>query len=439
MNERTKRRGLRMGINGKLLRLIELYKEIEKNNVYPPNFWDIIEYGKESYETRYSRVLCWLFDPKANHEAKSVFSSLIWNKESDDDAFKFSMDSEIDYEIYFVDEKQKQRYLDLLYVDEDNKKFIALELKVWTGAHSGQLKAYADEISKKYETYEGKFIYLTPFGEDSPLDEKEWDKRWEHMSYDELDEPLEKVLYEAKQNDDKFYFHTKKIIEDFQFDLKRKTMDIKFRKAAHELLQIITIAELEDDFAGEISECFLANKELIDSFFKKVKSCAMKQNKTPSQEGQELIRRLFNYFANGNISVDSPENFGNESKEERESNAIIPELNALGVVRSRITSGKGQGLWLHFSHDEKFPSIYMSTGNKKEKSLFPNDGIWYYYEDENKKTNPRIWSNSDARLVNEYLSDVEFEKLKTQLINKIVAVVEDFERNGMTKCRNLLN
>jgi hypothetical protein len=34
---------------------------------YRPNFWSIIEYGRGSYETRYSRMLRWLMDPSENH------------------------------------------------------------------------------------------------------------------------------------------------------------------------------------------------------------------------------------------------------------------------------------------------------------------------------------------------------------------------------------
>ena len=45
----------------KVEKLMEMYKMREGD--YPPNIWDIVEYGKESYETRYSKFLCWLLDP----------------------------------------------------------------------------------------------------------------------------------------------------------------------------------------------------------------------------------------------------------------------------------------------------------------------------------------------------------------------------------------
>lgn len=32
-----------------------------------PSFWSILEYGKNSYETRYSRMLCWLLNPAGTH------------------------------------------------------------------------------------------------------------------------------------------------------------------------------------------------------------------------------------------------------------------------------------------------------------------------------------------------------------------------------------
>lgn len=38
-----------------------------------PNFWRIIEYGKNSYEIRQSRMIGWLLDTHQNHGIGDIF------------------------------------------------------------------------------------------------------------------------------------------------------------------------------------------------------------------------------------------------------------------------------------------------------------------------------------------------------------------------------
>ena len=45
------------------------------------NIWRIIEYGKKSYETRYSRMLRWLLDPNENHHFGNKFAKALIKKE----------------------------------------------------------------------------------------------------------------------------------------------------------------------------------------------------------------------------------------------------------------------------------------------------------------------------------------------------------------------
>jgi hypothetical protein len=156
------------------------------------------------------------------------------------------------------------------------------------------------------------------------------------------------------------------------------------------------------------------------------------QVKTRSQEGQELIRRLFNEIVKDDgkkIDCSDPSNFGKESARERlaESKDIKPGVIYGELIRSEITGNegaKGQGLRLSFEGGEE---IYLSVGNKKSKDgvnvLFPNDGVQF-------RVKPRGGIGRKKPRVGHVDSDLIVSKKKKD-IQDVHTVLENYEEDAI--------
>ncbi|MGT2799700.1 KAP family P-loop NTPase fold protein [Streptococcus marmotae] len=82
-----------------------------------------------------------------------------------------------------------------------------------------------------------------------------------------------------------------------------------------------------------------------------------KQNHSPNEDVQYVIRKLFNKMTTGQgFSLDEPTLFGTEKKEDRISNKVEIE----NISKLELTRGKGQGIYIYFRGSDKKQAIYFS-------------------------------------------------------------------------------
>jgi len=196
-----------------------------------PNIWSIIEYGRKSYEIRYSRFLRWLLDPKGNHEIGSLFTNELWNEAkgvTSGNSF-FSGSSAIEYNenAWSAGSKAKaeEKNIDVHIYDDVNKRYLAIELKVYIDAHSKQLFRYAEHLEKKHPNIcdaNKLLLFIKPDGKKPDDEINQWDpvwdnpgQGWECFSYEMLRNVLDRVI-NATTN-----ANAKKLIVDFYEDLKK--------------------------------------------------------------------------------------------------------------------------------------------------------------------------------------------------------------------------
>ena len=388
------------------MEIAEEFKRI--NGEFPPNIWDIVEYGKDSYEIRYSKFLRWLLDPKENHKAGPVLAEELWQIFKGEKVV-FSMNSETTAE---------EENIDVLLVDEENEKYIAIELKVWTDAHNEQLKNYGDYLEETYPDYSGLKIFLTPFGR-KPADEAQWDDRWVCMDYSTLDNPFKKIIAKVCQERVSYRFHILKLIDDFWYDLMRQVEGESFKQLVLESLESDELYTKEKYDVIKIEEAVNAldfDEIFKAKFIEEIKKIIPVQDKTPYPKGQLLIRKIFNEIALEKLSLESEENFGRETKEQRfsEANEAYKEL---GIQNINVTQRKGQGLNLRLT-DQEFPFIYMSVCSK---GIFPNDGFILVYED--REDNERYWPSFRKLKVSDCLD--ENDNFKPGIMEKIKDTIKE--------------
>lgn len=190
-----------------------------------PNFWEIVEYGRDSYEIRNSKMLRWLLDPNGSHGLRDRFvrglAALVspelaaeLNDRDDEQLRKVTVVVETPLRLSAGDSLARGR-LDLLYRDESLGIYVAIENKTGSAEHSmggsevSQTWGYRDALQREYPGERGVFIYLASEGDTAS------DEGWESVSHQALFALYEELAADAD-------LHTSKLIEDFHYDLRRK-------------------------------------------------------------------------------------------------------------------------------------------------------------------------------------------------------------------------
>lgn len=190
-----------------------------------PNFWDIVEYGRESYEIRNSKMLRWLLDPNGSHglqdrfviELVSLFDGTLaaeMKGRRTEQLREVSVELEVPLEVVAGSKTARGR-LDLLYLDKELGCFIAIENKTGTSEHAvgaseiSQTRGYLEALQAKPPAERGFFVYLAPEGDTAE------DELWSSVSHQALFPTYARLAADADR-------HTCKLIEDFFYDLSRK-------------------------------------------------------------------------------------------------------------------------------------------------------------------------------------------------------------------------
>lgn len=216
-----------------------------------PSFWSILEYGKNSYETRYNRMLCWLLNPAGTHGLGGF--ALRWfagfaerklnacNQDSCNGQTNYAYSAKEDTEYAYPSREEAQdptpgipspwgeylpddrdgakpealgKNIDVLAYSFNDEICVTVENKMNSDEHSSktedgevsQLKKYYDAVmsDNTYGSFKYKyFVFLTKDGHTPPSfsdptcddnTKEDWQRQWVCMSYADLVEMLDVVL-----------------------------------------------------------------------------------------------------------------------------------------------------------------------------------------------------------------------------------------------------
>ena len=126
------------------------------------NLFRLLGWG--SYEETHSRILAWLLNPRENHRLGAAFLNKflaatmpLERSEADGSAARVQREWR-----NLVD--GQQGFLDLLILDEERQFLCAIENKVYSGEHSGQLTRYRQALENRYPDFTRRYLFLSPWG-----------------------------------------------------------------------------------------------------------------------------------------------------------------------------------------------------------------------------------------------------------------------------------
>lgn len=147
--------------------------------------------GIERRELSHSNFLAWLLDPSESHGLADLFlgkflRDIFSSGKSQDRSFP---DADL-IDLRKIEVRREWRHVDILLVLPGD--VIAIENKVDTVDHSGQLSRYREVVGTSFPNRRKHFVYLTPFGL-APEEEAE-DDFYTRYSYGELNALLDRIL-----------------------------------------------------------------------------------------------------------------------------------------------------------------------------------------------------------------------------------------------------
>ncbi|WP_326503732.1 PD-(D/E)XK nuclease family protein [Rothia nasimurium] len=377
----------------------EIHRRIHADRV--PNFWSIIEYGRKSYETRYSRMLRWLLDPTENHGLKDRFFKTLMKEIKGEGLPLMDLKKT-------KTETEALANLDILFVSEDPKLTLTIEAKHYATEHSSgeydsQLEKYFDAIHKQYPDYQNHFIYLTIAGNPPEKTDRNKDKdylqHYKTLSFEQLSELLIDLEQAAESLD------TAKIIRDFRWDVKKSIENhdsnvreivesYGFKEVRGQLVAFSSYLEGEsDEFREDIERKLpqdIQKRYLVEAISLILDNISL-QDHTPSPVAQKLAGMIFKKLTDAEKTLELKELLGEE-------------FDDFIYKKAQSTRHPGQGVRLKLADTDYFYSIYLSSGkakknqkNKERKTIFPNDGIHIdmYHLDAEKKEPVGVRLNPD--------------------------------------------
>ncbi len=137
--------------------------------------------GAVRQELRHSDFLSFLLDPSQNHGLGDAFLKRFLKhvviRAADSPVSAVEIDvADMQHAVVM----REWRNIDILVRDDENRLVCAIENKLGSREHSGQLSRYHDVVTREFPDYRALFIYLTPEG-DVPSDEA-----YIPMSYGEI-------------------------------------------------------------------------------------------------------------------------------------------------------------------------------------------------------------------------------------------------------------
>lgn len=165
--------------------LLELEERIGRFNIFDALRIDRVE-------IRHSNFLAWLLDPNESHGQGGLFLRALLM-----DLFKTARENgfpcpvspiELDGEdLRGVEIRREWKHIDLLISCDQPRFVVAIENKIDSGEHSGQLKRYVDTVKAEFGDVPTMYVFLTVEG-DEPSEED-----WVPYSYGDVHRVLSRV------------------------------------------------------------------------------------------------------------------------------------------------------------------------------------------------------------------------------------------------------
>lgn len=154
------------------------------------NIFDAL--GVARAEIRHSNFLAWLLDPGESHGQGDLFLKAILMdlaRKARDLGLRppFSPVHLDGADLSEVEIRREWRNIDLLIVCHEPKFVIAIENKVDSGEHSGQLQRYEDVVKAEFAEMAALHVFLTPDGREAS------DEDWAAYSYADIHRVLTRV------------------------------------------------------------------------------------------------------------------------------------------------------------------------------------------------------------------------------------------------------
>ena len=181
-----------------------------------PNFFSIL--GATKQEIRHSNFLAWLLTPDESHNLGSIFLKWMLKEIFSSDLITWATEFTVDsVDLNAVSILREWNNIDILIVHGDF--VLAIENKIDSGEHSGQLSRYFKKVNEVYTDRHCGFVFLTVDGL-TPINEE--DKlNYVPLGYDTIKTRIDIVLdvYDASLSDRVKYY-----IEDYLLILNREIM-----------------------------------------------------------------------------------------------------------------------------------------------------------------------------------------------------------------------
>lgn len=351
-----------------------------------PNFWTILEYGehttygkRSSHEIRTSRMLRWLIDANETHQLGNIFA----HKLMDSIGVTYAFNPEENPKIKATAEEMD---IDVFYKDLSKKVYLAIELKQYAkeGKYeddSSQLDKYESLVEEMIEREERSidpyYIYLTP-EKDEPSND-----HWHALGYQDLIEMIEDILKNyLSESLHNYASDTRKILQDFKYDLKR-SLDYASKRAnvisdlltAEEKYLTSALAneiehEMESTYYDQLMEVNQGQLSKLRDVILIAKEYIYVQDHSPNDRIRVLIRKIYNYLSKEReLDIDNLVEYSRKKTTTPLKDELRESFN-LSFDRIEITGGKGQGLYL-IDEDSRF-QVYLSG---EANGDFPNDHI----------------------------------------------------------------
>jgi hypothetical protein len=176
----------------------------------------------ENHEIRHSNVLAWLLSPKENHILRDYFLRkvmehlILIDENSNNSQFETVGDilnhSLMDSHVYREVKTNRNRFIDLLIVNQQLKTVFLIENKFYSTESKNQLDDYLDFIEQTFKEFIVIPIYLTLDGEEPS------NQQYFILTYERIESILDTVLmlYKEQLSDDvyKFIEHYDKLLKE---------------------------------------------------------------------------------------------------------------------------------------------------------------------------------------------------------------------------------
>ena len=308
----------------------------------------------ENHEIRHSNILAWLLNPKENHSLRDYFLRkmieylILIDENSNNPQYetvcKILNHSLMDSHVYREVKTDKNRFIDLLIVNQQLKLVFLIENKFYSTESENQLDDYLSFIQHTFGDFTIIPIYLTLDGEEPS------NQQYFIITYERVESILQTILMLFQEQ---LSNNVYKFIEDYNQILKEKFYPIK-----DQILQAIDI--------------YRNHKPTIDALFEKT-SVLNKQLKFKSGYQFEFIvkyKNTINYiFKHGqNILSYSFEQFIQQQFDEEVlynahptiPSLLPPEWNSISHIQLREPNywlGKGLIVWFEQTNDSRLRLI----------------------------------------------------------------------------------